>query len=234
MPAPTPTLTRDLPCPEATLAFGQGLALCLRAGDVLLLEGELGAGKTTLLRALATTLGADAASIASPTYVLMHSYALPPTCPVASLAQGSITHVDAYRITSDDDLDALGWDLVVQGNRAKGASILCVEWPSRIASSLPSGEHVATLTLSHSGGDARTLHLALPAHWHSRPELTHLLDKPPTRCRTTGTWVSPLCPTWPFSSAKAQAADLYGWLSGSYRISREVAEDDDASDVERK
>jgi tRNA threonylcarbamoyladenosine biosynthesis protein TsaE len=225
----------ELPEQGATEAFAHGLAMCLAPGDVLLLEGELGAGKTTLLRALAAALGVAPGQVASPTYVLMHRYALPAACAVPKLAGGMLTHVDAYRIRSADDLDVIGWDMVMEqgaGNgRAKGRSVLCVEWASRIASSLPPAGHACVLTLSHAGEGSRSLHASLPASWHAREAVADLRDKPPTRCRVTGKWVSPLAKAWPFANEQARGADLFGWLSGSYRISREVREDDDASDV---
>jgi tRNA threonylcarbamoyladenosine biosynthesis protein TsaE len=39
-----------LPTAEATRAWGEQLAAVLRAGDLVVLTGELGAGKTTLLK----------------------------------------------------------------------------------------------------------------------------------------------------------------------------------------
>jgi tRNA threonylcarbamoyladenosine biosynthesis protein TsaE len=232
-PTPEPSeLHVELPEQGATEAFAHGLAMCLMPGDVLLLEGELGAGKTTLLRAVAAALGVPPGQVASPTYVLMHRYALPASCPVPQLAGGKLTHVDAYRITSGDDLEVLGWDMVMERGRAKGASVLCVEWASRIASSLPGAGEACIVSLLHAGEGSRSLSLSVPQAWQRREAFGELRDKPPTRCRVTGKWVSPLSKTWPFASEQARGADLYGWLSGSYRISREQREDDDASDVQ--
>jgi endogenous inhibitor of DNA gyrase (YacG/DUF329 family) len=83
-------------------------------------------------------------------------------------------------------------------------------------------------------GQARTLTLQLPASWLGRDAVQHLIDKPPTRCRVTGTWVSPLAKTWPFANAKAQSADLYGWLSGGYRIARDVRGEDEGSEGKQR
>jgi tRNA threonylcarbamoyladenosine biosynthesis protein TsaE len=240
------TIQRVLPELSATKALAHGLALCLRAGDCVLLEGELGAGKTTLLREIANVLGVDASDVASPTYVLVHVYPIPASCPVASLAAGQISHVDAYRLTSDDDLEVIGWDQLVTRKQgvlsAAGASVLCVEWPSRIAAHLPEEAHCLRVQLLHDApsssaaqhdetvGQARRVTLHIPHSWLERPEVQHLIDKPPTRCRTTGKWVSPLSATWPFANAQAQGADLFNWLSGSYRVSREVKADDELSD----
>ena len=43
-------LERFLPDEAATARLGEDLALALRPGDVLALQGDLGAGKTTLAR----------------------------------------------------------------------------------------------------------------------------------------------------------------------------------------
>lgn len=241
---------RELVSQSATRAFAHGLAHCVLPGDILLLEGDLGAGKTTLLRELAHALGVAPGLVASPTYVLVHIYPLPASCPVPQLAGGTMTHVDAYRLSSADDLEPLGWDqLLIAGKdsahapHAAGKSILCVEWPSRIASSLPTAQHAAILTLEHAAtpplaaveddeASARSCTLSIPPAWLARESVQNLIDKPPTRCRVTGTWVSPASPTWPFASAKAQGADLFNWLSGNYRVSREQKDDDDASDVQ--
>ncbi len=48
---------RETSAPEETEALGAELAAQLRAGDVVLVRGELGAGKTTLVRGAARALG---------------------------------------------------------------------------------------------------------------------------------------------------------------------------------
>ena len=96
---------------EAMEALGARLAALLRAGDLVVLEGELGAGKTTLTRGLGAALGARGA-ITSPTFVLARSH------PTASGTP--LVHVDAYRLASATELDDL--DLDFEG------SITIVEW----------------------------------------------------------------------------------------------------------
>ena len=56
-----------LPTAEDTTTFGRRLAALLRAGDLVLLSGDLGAGKTTLTRGLGTALGVRGA-VTSPTF----------------------------------------------------------------------------------------------------------------------------------------------------------------------
>jgi tRNA threonylcarbamoyladenosine biosynthesis protein TsaE len=90
-----------VPDAEAMEALGARLAPLLRAGDLVLLNGELGAGKTTLTRGLGVGLGARGA-VASPTFVLAREH---PT------ARGvPLVHVDAYRLATGRELDDLDLD----------------------------------------------------------------------------------------------------------------------------
>ncbi len=93
-------------------ALGERLARELRAGDLVLLEGELGAGKTTLTRGIGRGLGARGA-VTSPSFVLAREH------PTASGVP--LVHVDAYRLGSAAELDDLDLDL--------DGSIVVVEWP---------------------------------------------------------------------------------------------------------
>ena len=102
-------LGRDLPVildvstAEAMQDLGARLARVLRAGDVLVVDGELGAGKTTLAQGLGAGLGIRGPVI-SPTFVISRVH--------RSMTEGPhLVHVDAYRLgdaaeLSDIDLDA--------------------------------------------------------------------------------------------------------------------------------
>ena len=84
--------------PESMVALGARIGSKLKAGDVLLLRGELGAGKTALARGIGVSLGID--GITSPTFVITKIY--PGPIP--------LVHVDAYRLIGQelaafDDLD---------------------------------------------------------------------------------------------------------------------------------
>ena len=82
-------------------SLGARLAPLLRAGDLVLLNGELGAGKTTLARGLGAALGARGA-VTSPTFVLAREH------PTASGVP--LVHVDAYRLATGRELDDLDLD----------------------------------------------------------------------------------------------------------------------------
>jgi tRNA threonylcarbamoyladenosine biosynthesis protein TsaE len=96
---------------DAMEALGAQLAPLLRAGDLVLLNGELGAGKTTLTRGLGAALGARGA-VTSPTFVLAREH------PTASGVP--LVHVDAYRLPTWRELD----DLDLDYERA----LVVVEW----------------------------------------------------------------------------------------------------------
>ena len=103
---------------EETQAVARTFADTLRAGDVLLLSGDLGAGKTTFVRGLAAGLGIDPGEVSSPTFTLLHEY-----------RGGRLTlyHADLYRLdqTATDDLG-----LDETGVRD---GVLAIEWPDRLS-----------------------------------------------------------------------------------------------------
>ena len=134
------SLERFLPDERATARLGADLALALRAGDVLALEGDLGAGKTTLARGLIRALAGDAQlEVPSPTFTLVQAY------------EGRIPvhHFDLYRLSSAAELDELGFDDAI----AQGAAL--VEWPDRAEGRLPESAIHVELTHRDAGRVAR-------------------------------------------------------------------------------
>jgi len=105
------TLTVTIDDPDAMARLGARIAAELRAGDVVVLAGELGAGKTTLTRGLGAALGVRG-TVTSPTFVLARTHPRNGAPP--------LIHVDAYRLGGADELDDLDLDL--------DASIVVVEW----------------------------------------------------------------------------------------------------------
>lgn len=98
--------------PEAMNELGRRVGAQLRAGDVVVLTGDLGAGKTTLTRGLGEALQVRGA-VTSPTFVIARTHpradGLPP-----------LVHVDAYRLNDPLELDDLDIDFA--------GSIVVVEW----------------------------------------------------------------------------------------------------------
>jgi len=106
----------------ATRRFGEDLAMAVRPGDVLALQGDLGAGKSTLARALIRALADDEAlEVPSPTFTLVQSYE----------TRFPVHHFDLYRLGAEDELDELGFEEAI----AEGVAL--VEWPERAGSRLP-------------------------------------------------------------------------------------------------
>ncbi|MDR6975463.1 tRNA threonylcarbamoyladenosine biosynthesis protein TsaE [Streptomyces sp. 3330] len=101
--------------PEQMGELGRRLAELLRAGDLVMLSGELGAGKTTLTRGLGAGLGVRGA-VTSPTFVIARVH--PP------LGDGPpLVHVDAYRLGGGlDEMEDLDLDVSLP------ASVIVVEW----------------------------------------------------------------------------------------------------------
>lgn len=101
--------------PERMGELGRRLAALLRAGDLVMLSGELGAGKTTLTRGLGAGLGVRGA-VTSPTFVIARVH--------PSLGDGPpLVHVDAYRLGGGlDEMEDLDLDVSLP------ASVVVVEW----------------------------------------------------------------------------------------------------------
>ena len=115
-------MTRVTRSEEETQDVARELAATLKAGDVVLLSGNLGAGKTAFVRGLAAGLGIDPGEVSSPTFTLVHEY---------GGGRLKLFHVDLYRLdraaTEDIGLEEMG---VADG-------VLAIEWPDRLTHSLP-------------------------------------------------------------------------------------------------
>ena len=112
----------ELPTVEDTLEFGTRLAGLLRAGDLVVLSGELGAGKTTLAQGIGAGLGVRG-TVTSPTFVIQRVH--------PSLDSGPpLVHVDAYRLGDTIEFDDLDIDASVE------ESVTLVEWGTGIAEGL--------------------------------------------------------------------------------------------------
>jgi tRNA threonylcarbamoyl adenosine modification protein YjeE len=108
-----------IPDPEAMEAVGRRLGAVLRAGDVLVLTGELGAGKTTLARGIGEGMGVREA-VTSPTFVLASTHPAAGGVP--------LVHVDAYRLHDALELDDLGLE--------PAEAVTVMEWGAPFVSAL--------------------------------------------------------------------------------------------------
>jgi tRNA threonylcarbamoyladenosine biosynthesis protein TsaE len=112
----------DVPDAAAMRALGSRVASDLRAGDVVVLSGELGAGKTTFTQGVGAGLGVRG-DVTSPTFVISRVH--------PSLDGGpSLVHVDAYRLGGIEELDDLDLDASLE------EAVTVVEWGTGIAEGL--------------------------------------------------------------------------------------------------
>ena len=123
--------------PAETRALAAALAEICRAGDVVLLVGDLGAGKTTFAQGFGRALGISE-PVTSPTFTLVRRYPLDePGSPVAARGIRGLVHVDVYRLDTLGEIADLGLAesiedggvaLVEWGDVAEG--VLGAEWVS--------------------------------------------------------------------------------------------------------
>lgn len=104
---------------KATIQFAKEYAKTLRAGDVVLLYGDMGAGKTVFVKGVAKGLGIKD-EILSPTYAYMNDY------------DGKLYHYDCYRLTSGAQAEGLGLTDYFHGD-----GVCLIEWAENIADALP-------------------------------------------------------------------------------------------------
>ena len=127
------------------------LAKKLFPGAFLAFYGGLGAGKTTFIRNMAEALGIE--DISSPTFTIIHEH-----------ENGKIPfyHIDAYRLSSSDELFASGFSDYLEKN-----GIIAVEWSENVPEALPAeylkiaiggnGDQPRTITLSAMGEKYNTI-----------------------------------------------------------------------------
>lgn len=112
---------------DDTRRLAEHLVSLAPRGGLLVLSGPLGAGKTTLTQALGVALGSSA-SISSPTYTLVHEYPTP---------EGTLVHIDAYRLKNVSALFDLGLD-----DYLARARLVVVEWGEALLEAFPEALHL--------------------------------------------------------------------------------------------
>ena len=130
-----------------TRAFGEALAKQLKAGDAVLLQGNLGAGKSELTRGVARGLGISG-HVTSPSFTILQVY---------EDGRLPLYHFDWYRIKSTEELYELALDEYLYG---EGVSV--IEWPDMAMEAVPkthllinisiTGESERRLAIKPAGG----------------------------------------------------------------------------------
>jgi tRNA threonylcarbamoyladenosine biosynthesis protein TsaE len=137
---------------EETRALGEELGRdVLRAGDVVVLSGELGTGKTALAQGVGRGLGVDG-PVVSPTFTLIREY------------EGRIRlcHVDIYRLERVREFHELGIEEQLE------ESVTLIEWGEVAGSALPADRLEIRLTAG-AGPDERIIELVLQGEsWRQR------------------------------------------------------------------
>lgn len=128
---------------DETLQLGRKLALVLRFGDTIALNGELGAGKTVISRGVARGLGIKEA-VTSPTFTVVQEYRLP--------NRNFFFHLDMYRIDNEESALAFG----IEDYLFSPDAVTMVEWPERIPGLLPDNDTIH-ITLEHLDHDTRRI-----------------------------------------------------------------------------
>jgi tRNA threonylcarbamoyl adenosine modification protein YjeE len=153
-------ITYALADEAASQRFAAGLAMLVRKGDLILLNGDLGAGKTTIARAMIRALADDRAlEVPSPTFTLVQAYDLPDM---------TVSHMDFYRIEDPSEIDELGLDEALENG------VVLVEWPIRAAEMLPQGG--LRINLAEEGSGRVATLAALDGSWEERLARMQAID----------------------------------------------------------
>lgn len=107
---------------DETRLVGRRIAALLRAGDLVVLAGELGAGKTTLAQGIGAGLHVRG-DVTSPTFVISRVHP-------STVGGPPLIHVDAYRLGGVGELDDLDLDETLD------VGVTVVEWGEGLAEQL--------------------------------------------------------------------------------------------------
>lgn len=130
---------------EETMRLGKSLGARLRAGDVVLLEGEMGAGKSVFSRGVARGMGVEG-PVPSPTFTIVN---------VHEGTRGRLYHFDLYRLEGADALYEMGLDEMIGTD-----GVALVEWPSQAAEAMPERCLRATITYDGDAPERRRIALS--------------------------------------------------------------------------
>lgn len=113
-----------------------------KGGAFVAFFGDLGAGKTAFIRGMGAVLCPDA-QVCSPTYSVINEY--------RSSGRTVMCHVDAYRISDDDDLYSTGfYDCMDYPD-----CVMAVEWCEKIPFAVP--EDAIKVDITKLGEDKRKI-----------------------------------------------------------------------------
>jgi len=120
---------------QEMLAAGAKLALQLKPGMLVFLQGDLGAGKTTLVRGILRGLG-HKGSVKSPTYNIVEPY---------TINDKAFFHFDLYRLMDVEELEYMGMRDYLNKD-----SICFIEWPDKGEGFLPEPDLLLDIKINGS------------------------------------------------------------------------------------
>lgn len=130
--------------------LGRTLAEHAKAGDCILLKGQIGAGKSALARSFIRALLGEDTEVPSPTFTLVQTY---------EADNFEIWHADLYRLSDPQEVVELG--LV----DAFEDSVCLIEWPELLGDFVPDGALEINLSVV---GDGRRATLTFGKDWNER------------------------------------------------------------------
>jgi tRNA threonylcarbamoyladenosine biosynthesis protein TsaE len=128
--------------PAEMMAIGADFAASSKPGDAYGLIGTLGTGKTHWSKGFVTAIDPGAA-VTSPTFSILNEY------------RGGLTplfHFDFYRLKSQEELLALGWDEYLDET-----GILICEWADMFPDLMP--ENTIWLEITHLADGGRKVRI---------------------------------------------------------------------------
>lgn len=113
------------------------------------LSGDLGSGKTAFVKCVAHALGITD-TVTSPTFILEKIYAIPQNHFFGERFT-KLIHIDAYRLTSGDEMRSLCWEALLKERE----NLIFLEWPEQVKSALP--ENIIKLSFKHIDETTRSI-----------------------------------------------------------------------------
>jgi tRNA threonylcarbamoyladenosine biosynthesis protein TsaE len=139
-----------------TQALARALAGVCRAGDIIVLAGEMGAGKTAFAQGFAAGLGI-VEPVTSPTFTIVREYQGPGL---------SLHHLDVYRLDQLREVSELG-----VGEMLDEDAVMLVEWGDAVLPAL--GDRYLEVRITFGDGDDDRAITLLPrgSSWSARSRL---------------------------------------------------------------
>lgn len=129
---------------DETASLARRVGALLRAGDVVVLAGQLGVGKTVFAKGIARALGITE-PVVSPSFTIVRQYddgTLP------------LVHVDVYRLDHLQELHDIGFDDLLGGD-----AVTIVEWGDRVGSLLPADRLEVSIVADETDDDTRVVRI---------------------------------------------------------------------------